>query len=161
MDGIYLSDTNESIYAEQYDKEDNIYREEEQEFQTNFEVSKSAPDKQYVFGWANIAVNADGSIPFDWQGDVTSPEVLEKAAYEFCIKYRATGEMHEGDVKGHMIESVMFTKEKMAAMGIPEGTVPEGWWVGFHVPDPEVYAKIKDGTYKMFSIQGKTKRLKL
>lgn len=126
--------------------------------EANFDVKKSREDAQYVFGWANIARNADGSIPLDWQGDVVPVDVLEHAAYEFCLKYRATGEMHQGEQKGHMIESIMFTKEKMDALGIPEGTLPEGWWVGFYIPDSEVFAKIKSGEYKMFSIQGQAKR---
>jgi hypothetical protein len=48
----------------------------------------------------------------------------------------------------------MFTKEKQSALGIPDGVLPEGWWVGFHVPDAEVFAKIKTGEYEMFSVQG-------
>ena len=112
-----------------------------------------------VFGWANVSINADGSIPLDWQGDIIPPSVLEKAAYQFVLKYRATGEMHTGEVVGQLVESVMFTKEKMAKMGIPEGTLPEGWWVGFYVPDDTICAKIKSGEYKMFSIQGKMKKI--
>lgn len=126
-----------------------------------FKVVKSKEDEQLVFGWANIAIDAEGRFPLDWDGDVTTPEHLEKAAYNFVLKYRATGEQHEGEVKGNLVESVMFTKEKQRAMGIPEGIVPEGWWVGFHIPDAEVFAKIKSGEYKMFSVEGTAKRLPL
>jgi len=119
-----------------------------------FQIAKSSEDKQLVFGWANIAKEADGSYPLDWDGDVTSPEELENAAYTFVLKYRATGEQHEGDVKGQLVESVMFTKEKQQALGIPDGILPEGWWCGFHIPDKEVFAKIKSGEYEMFSVQG-------
>jgi hypothetical protein len=118
-------------------------------------------DQHLVFGWANVSIDADGDIPLDWQGDITSPQVLEKAAYKFVLKNKGTGEMHKGESVGYLIESVMMTKQKMEAMGIPEGVVPEGWWTGFYVPDDEVVAKIKDGTYKMFSIQGKAKKLKV
>lgn len=121
-------------------------------------IAKSVEEKQIVFGWANIAKEADGSFPLDWDGDVTQPEELENAAYQFVLKYRATGENHEGEVKGHLIESVMFTKEKQQALGIPDGILPEGWWVGFHVPDKEVFTKIKSGEYEMFSVQGKAQR---
>lgn len=125
------------------------------------DIAKLNDDQHLVFGWANVALDVEGDPPLDWQGDVTAPAVLEKAAYSYVLKYRTTGEMHEGESKGFLVESVMFTKQKMAAIGIPEGTVPEGWWVGFYVPDDEVCAKIKDGTYKMFSIQGKAKKLKV
>lgn len=125
------------------------------------DISKMNDDQHLVFGWANVSINADGSIPLDWQGDITSPEVLEKAAYQYVLKYRTTGEMHQGEAVGYLIESCMFTKQKMQAMGIPEGVLPEGWWVGFYIPDDEVVDKIKSGQYKMFSIQGKARRLKL
>ncbi|MNP76704.1 hypothetical protein D3C76_1739960 [compost metagenome] len=67
--------------------------------------------------------------------------------------------MHEGEAKGDLVESVMFTKEKMDAMGIPHGIVPEGWWVGFHIPDKEVFAKVKSGEYGMWSVQGTGRRV--
>lgn len=123
-----------------------------------YQITKTVEDKQQVFGWANISIDKNGNYPLDWDGDVIQPEELEKAAYQFVLKYRETGEDHEGEAKGDLIESVMFTKEKQTAMGIPEGLVPEGWWVGFHIPDAEVFKKIKDGTYEMFSVQGTAKK---
>lgn len=119
-----------------------------------FKIAKSKEDQQLVFGWANIAVDANGNYPLDWDGDFTSPEQLEKAAYEFVLKHRVTGEQHSGNIVGNLVESVMLTKEKQAAMGIPEGLVPEGWWCGFHIEDPEVFAKVKSGEYEMFSVEG-------
>ena len=44
-------------------------------------------------------------------------------------------------------------------MGIPSGTLPEGWWIGFYVDDDAAWEKIKDGTYKMFSIEGTARRV--
>ena len=66
--------------------------------------------------------------------------------------------MHDRGCFAFLVESVIFTKEKMAAMGIPEGVVPEGWWIGFKVTDDEVWEKVKDGTYPMFSIEGEAVR---
>jgi len=131
------------------------------EVQFEVDISKMNDEQHLVFGWANVSINADGSVPLDWQGDITSPEVLEKAAYQYVLKYRTTGEMHQGEAVGYLVESCMFTKQKMQAMGIPEGILPEGWWVGFYIPDDDVVDKIKSGQYRMFSIQGKAKRLKL
>lgn len=54
------------------------------------------------------------------------PEELENAAYEFVLLYREGGEMHERDGAAVLIESVVFTEEKMQAMGIPVGTLPIG-----------------------------------
>lgn len=143
-----------------------VYREENEKI-----IEKRAPEnsvvyitktKEYenlVFGWANIALKKDGTFPHDWQDDITLPEVLERAAYQFVLKYRATGEMHQGETKGYLIESMMFTKEKQQVLGISEGIVPEGWWVGFYIPDDEVFEKVKSGKYKMFSIEGKARRI--
>ena len=57
-----------------------------------------------------------------------------------------------------LVESMVFTKEKQNALGIAEGTIPEGWWIGFKVTDPDVWDKVKDGTYSMFSIEGEAIR---
>ena len=56
---------------------------------------------------------------------------------------------------------IKLTEEKMAAMGIPEGTLPVGWWIGFQVTDADVWEKVKDGTYSMFSIEGKAERVEV
>ena len=34
-----------------------------------------------------------------------------------------------------------------------------GWWIGFKVTDDDVWAKVKDGTYPMFSIEGEAVRV--
>ena len=138
-----------------------VYKEDLVDISTEMIVSKVREDSQFVFGWANIALLSNGLPPLDWEGDIIAPRILEKAAYNFVLDHRVTGEMHKGESKGCLIESVMFTKEKMAAMGIPEGILPEGWWVGFYIPDEEVFAKVKSGQYKMFSVHGKIKRLKV
>lgn len=126
-----------------------------------FDIYKAREDEGLVSGWANVAINKDGSVPLDWQDDVIAPETLEKAAIGFMLDYRGSGEMHKGNSKGTVVESIVFTKEKQKALGIPEGNVPEGWFITVKVHDPEVFAKVKDGTYRMFSIQGTAKRVKL
>lgn len=60
-----------------------------------------------------------------------------------------------------LVESVVFTEEKQRAMGIPEGTLPVGWWIGFKVLDADVWEKVKDGTYSMFSIEGEAERVEV
>ena len=126
-----------------------------------FDITKSNSDNGLVSGWANVSVNADGSVPLDWQDDVIRPDVLEKAAIKFMMDYRGSGVMHEGESKGTVVESIVFTKDKQACIGIPEGTVPEGWFITVKVTDTDVFEKVKDGTFKMFSIQGSAKRIKL
>lgn len=126
----------------------------------NLEITKYYDDEQLVFGWASVAKDANGNRPLDWQGDLIDAEDLEQAVYKFNLEFRESNEMHvSGTVNGTLVESVMFTKQKMAAMGIPEGTVPEGWWVGFKISDRDAYLKVKSGIYKMFSIEGSATRV--
>lgn len=127
----------------------------------SFKIHKSDDDKMLAFGWANVAVTADGKQVTDLQEDIVDPEVLEEAAYQFVELYREGGEMHERGGCAVLIESIMFTKEKMVVMGIPEGTLPEAWWIGFKVTDPDVWDKVKSGEYQMFSIEGMAERIEV
>lgn len=113
-------------------------------------------DKQLVFGWGSVAVNADGVQLVDRQGDMIDPEDLEEAAYEYVLEFRATGEEHIPSMrnKGRLIESCVFTEEKQKAIGIPPGIIPIGWWVGFKIDDKDAWERIKNGTYTMFSVEG-------
>lgn len=125
-----------------------------------FTIAKTEPDKMLVFGWGSVAVDADGTQIEDLQGDMIDPEDLEKAAYDHVLNFRSTGERHDPRLrrKGRLVESCVFTKEKQAAIGIPPGTVPEGWWVGYKIDDPEAWEKIKSGEYQSFSVEGKGER---
>lgn len=46
-------------------------------------------------------------------------------------------------------------------LGIPEGTLPVGWWIGFKVLDEDVWEKVKSGEYPMFSIEGEAERVEV
>jgi len=126
-----------------------------------FKITKSDDDKMLAFGWASVSMRVDGELIEDWQKDIIEPEELENAAYDFVLLYREGGEMHERGGAAVLIESVVFTEEKMKAMGIPEGTLPIGWWIGFKVLDEDVWEKVKDGTYPMFSIEGEAERVEV
>ena len=126
-----------------------------------FKVAKSDDEKKIAFGWANVSIRTDGEVIEDWQNDIVEPEELEQAAYNFVELYREGGEMHERGGVAILIESVVFTEEKIKAMGIAEGTVPIGWWIGFKVLDDDVWEKVKDGTYSMFSIEGEAERVEV
>lgn len=126
-----------------------------------FSVLKSDDDKRLVFGWASIAITSDGEQVEDMQKDVIDPEDLEDAAYEYVLKFRDTGEEHLAGYrkKGKLVESCVFTAEKQKAMGLPPNSLPVGWWIGFYIEDDEAWEKIKNGTYRMFSIEGKAERV--
>lgn len=126
-----------------------------------FKIMKSDDEKMLAFGWASVSMRVDGKLIEDWQKDIVEPEELERAAYEFVELYREGGEMHERGGAAVLIESIVFTEEKMQAIGIPAGTLPIGWWIGFKVLDKDVWEKVKDGTYLMFSIEGEAERIAL
>ena len=128
-----------------------------------FQLTKSDDEERLVFGWASVAQRTDGETVVDWQEDIVEISELEQAAYDFVQFYREGSEMHErgGLDVAVVVESMVFTPDKLALLNIPEGTVPLGWWVGFRILDDDVWAKVKDGTYRMFSIEGQAIREKV
>lgn len=135
-------------------------RELQEDAKKSFNIYKTDSDKRLVFGWASIAITVDGEQLEDRQQDMIDPEDLEESAYEYVLNFRDTGEEHIPTMrkKGKLVESCVFTVEKQKAMGIPEGTLPVGWWVGFKIEDDAAWERVKNGTYRMFSIEGKANR---
>lgn len=118
-------------------------------------VAKVDTARQNVFGWASIVAKADGTVVVDHQGDVIEPDELEQAAYRFMSESRASGQDHDGQpTDGEVIESMVMTTEKARAMGIPDGVMPTGWWLGVHIPDADAFAKTRSGERAFFSIEG-------
>ena len=127
----------------------------------SFSIYKTSDDKRLVFGWASVSITVDGEQLEDHQKDLIDPEDLEEAAYEYVLNFRDTGEEHNQGLrkKGKLVESCVFTAEKQKAMGIPEGILPIAWWIGFKIEDDEAWEKVKNGTYRMFSIEGRANRV--
>jgi len=125
------------------------------------EIAKQDDEKHIVFGWASVAADSNGDPILDRQGDIIEIGELENAAYEYVLRSRSGGEMHERDRRGIgvMVESIVFTGVKMEALGIPKGILPYGWWIGLKITDEDAWQKIKSGQYRMFSIEGKAKRV--
>ncbi len=99
-------------------------KEPENVLKGKFKIMKSDDEKMLAFGWASVSMRVDGELIEDWQKDIVEPEELEQAAYEFVELYREGGEMHERGGAAVLIESIVFTEEKMQAIGIPTGTLP-------------------------------------
>jgi hypothetical protein len=125
----------------------------------NGTIVKIDQEKQLVFGWASVIKDTNDKILLDRQEDfIDSEEELEKAAYDYVLKSRDGGEMHIRKGVSTMVESVVLSKEKQLALGIPAGTVPIGWWIGFKVNDDRVWNEVKKGGYSGFSVHGTGKR---
>lgn len=126
------------------------------------EFSKMDDEKRQVFGWASV-VEVDGRPVIDRQGDWITPDEIEKAAYKYVQDSRKGGHQHkrtDDDQPFHasnMIESIVFTPEKIEKMGLPSD-FPVGWWVGYQVHDEETWDKVKKGDVTGFSIHGRGKR---
>lgn len=115
-------------------------------------ITKADPDQQLIFGWASV-VEKNGVIIIDKQGDAIPEWALEPAAYDFVLESRQHGDMHRNVGTGRLVESCVFTHEKQKALGIDLGLV--GWWTGFKVDSPELWAAHKRGDRPEFSIGGK------
>lgn len=144
---------------------------------SQFQIAKFDESQCLVFGYANVSVskraaNGEGGEQFfDLQKDSIPPGELESAAYEFVLDFREADEMHKGGAIGHLVESIVFTPEKLVALATDPATgvvdteglevlkrlFPPRWWVGFKL-DKGVFAKVKSGEYKMFSIAGEADR---
>ncbi len=127
-----------------------------QSFSVPVKVVKSDEVKNLVFGWASVAFTPDGKQIIDKQGHAIDIEDLEDTAYAFTVNGHGSGDMHSSEGFGELVESMVLTKEKAELMGIPPGTTPEGWWVGFRVP-PEYHEQVRSGERTMFSIEGTAK----
>lgn len=124
--------------------------------------AKFDDDKRLAFGWASV-VEKDGLPVVDRQDDYIHPDDLEIAAYDYMIKSRKGGHMHKRDALdapvhvSDIVESVVFTTDKIAKMGLPD-TMPRGWWIGVKVHDDDVWGEVKKGGLAGFSIHGRGKR---
>lgn len=121
------------------------------------EIVKVNEDKQLVFGWAYVTHDQLGELNVDGSGEfVDDPNELEKAAYDFVLKARTGDSDHDMTVKSTLVESMVFTPEKIKALGLKQGDLPIGWWAGWKVHDPEVWDGVKKGKYASFSIFGRS-----
>jgi hypothetical protein len=128
-------------------------------FEVSGDIEKVDDEKRLVFGWASIAYQADGTLVGDRQGDyLDDVDEVEKSAYSFVLESRDGGEMHVRKGVSTLVESFVSTPEKWESMGIPEGVLPIGWWVGFKVQDDTVWKSVKEGKYRMFSVHGRGTR---
>jgi hypothetical protein len=126
------------------------------------QIAKYDDDQQIVFGWASVSIGKDGKLVVDREGDVIEPDVLETAAYDFVLNSRRGDDLHDEVTKSHLVESMVFTREKMAKMGLTfldagvrkSDTPVCMWWTGFYVPDASDWSAIKLGKRAAFSIGG-------
>jgi len=141
-----------------------VVKSEDPEITWETEISKVDTEKRQVFGWATVT-HVDGQEVVDLQDDYIPMEEIEKAAYNYVLTSRKGGDMHarEGDGPRHtadLIESVIFSPEKISKMGLDPDAFPKmGWWLGMKVNDEEQWELVKKGERTGFSIHGKGHRV--
>lgn len=135
-------------------------------WQRDLAIEKVDEDRRLVFGWLSVALDKAGNPVVDSQDDVIFPEDLEKAAYEHVLWARKADAMHEQHAVGRLVESIVFTAEKQAALGlVAKGdtglALPVGWWTGYRIDDDATWERVKSGELRAFSIGGRGRRVEM
>lgn len=82
-----------------------------------------------------------------------SPATIEKLEHEFMLHPNDTNLEHEEDTNGvHIVESFIVNENTRSELfsNVPMGS----WIVTYKVDDPELWARIKSGEFRGFSIEG-------
>jgi cation transport regulator ChaB len=119
------------------------------------DILKVDTERRIAWGWASVST-LKGELVTDLQGDTITPQEMEKMADRFMASARTAKAMHEGDQIGEVLHSFPITNEIAKAFGME--TDREGWIIGMKIHDDAVWQGFKDGTYKAFSIGGRSKR---
>lgn len=119
------------------------------------DILKVDTERRIAWGWASVST-LKGELVTDLQGDTITPQEMEKMADRFMASARTAKAMHEGDQIGEVLHSFPITNEIAKAFGME--TDREGWIIGMKIHDDTVWQGFKDGTYKAFSIGGRSKR---
>lgn len=129
------------------------------------EIKKVDEDQRLVFGWWYTARDPDALVAdpehimddgtvVDHSGDTLSVEEMEKMSYAYVRDSRAGRNMHKGEPVAVLVEGVVFTPEKRAMMGIPDGILPDAAWGGWFVHDDDTWGRIKSGELSELSFGG-------
>jgi hypothetical protein len=135
-------------------------------------IAKVDEYERKIFGWLYVSRAADGTQVVDHSGEIISIKTLEQASYKYVHEHRKMGDMHrKKDNKviqcGHLIECVVFTPEKRAAMmqslGLGsdtlDGKLPDGMWVGYQITDAETWADVLSGKKRSLSLGGHAQKV--
>lgn len=119
-------------------------------------VLKLDEEKHIVWGWFSV-IEEDGQAVIDKHGHIIEADVLQKAAHEFVLDSRAGKVMHNGTRVADVVDTIVFTKELQAALGIDLKKV--GWFGGMQIRDPALWARVQKGDLPAFSIGGYAKEI--
>ena len=121
-------------------------------------VLKLNEDQRLVYGWASVT-EVGGKPVVDLQGDTISDATLLKAAHGFMLDSREGEVLHDGKRVADIVDSMVFTKDLQAALGVDLGKV--GWLIGMKIRDESMWKRIKTTGVVGFSIGGLGRRVEL
>ena len=116
-----------------------------------------APARSFLTKYANDEEQIVYGVvlsPFpDAHGDIVSPEEIRKAAHRFLAFGREIGLHHEGKpIEAYVVESYVAPQELRYENGAV--VYPGEWVLAVHLPDRELWERVKQGEFTGFSIQG-------
>ena len=116
---------------------------------TTFVVKTDAPDQQLVFGEVYSPDRPDA------QGEFMRAPEIERMAHEFVRKGRVgqIDVMHDNRV----VPGLCIVESFIARKGDPD-FLEGAWVIGMHVPDEQLWQKIKKGEINGFSMEAMVSR---
>lgn len=138
------------------------------DFELKADIAKVDTDERIAFGLFSV-MKIGEELVIDSEEDRIDTQEIEKAAYEYVKESRDAGLNHSETGVGSLIETMVFTKEKvdslkkaLTAAGIKHTIDIDGefWWAGFKISDEKVWKALKSGELESFSIGGSATRTK-
>lgn len=156
----YFQKALDNIEKTEYKQSDN--------FAFTANINKIDEDERLVFGIFSVSKIGD-ELVIDREQDRIDPVELEKGAYNHVLHARIAGENHIRKGVGSLVESMVFTPEKISSLkkALEENGIPSTidipavfWWGGYHISDDDTWNSIKKGDFVSFSIGGSGTRTK-
>lgn len=127
-----------------------------------FSFERKAVDEnlRVVHGYAYVCRDPQGEPIFDKGFNTTmDPSELERAFYEYMLTSRVIDLEHDKQPIGRVVGGMVMTRSIQEAFGITG--MPEGVMLSVLVDDPNVWARVKNGDLKGFSVGGRASKREL
>ena len=125
-------------------------------------IAKIDLERRLFGGWAYIAHARDGSQVVDHSGDVVdTPEAwqaLSDSFVEYALESRSGDLDHVEFGAADLVEMFISDGEKRSALGLPDGSLPDGVYVSFKARSSpagrRLWEQVKSGAIRSLSIVG-------
>jgi len=125
-------------------------------------IAKIDLERRLFGGWAYIARARDGSQVTDHSGDIVdTPEAwaaLSDSFVDYALESRSGDLEHTEWGAADLVEMFISDIEKRSALGLPEGSLPDGVYVSFKARGSpagrRLWERVKSGQIRSLSIVG-------